>query len=220
VIRELEISYRATAELRTYYHNPRKGNTRAIAESLQVNSQYRPIVVNAGTHTGRPDEVLAGNHTLMAARDLGWEHIAVVTVDVDDDQAARIVAADNRTADLAEYDDRLLVELLEALPTLDGTGYDPGDLDQIVSRILVEDGQAETPDGLWDGMPEFAQGDERSVFRCIVHFASEEDATAFFALIERPRKPIFWWPKDIKRGERDNWSFRWSSENDGDGDGE
>lgn len=57
-------------ELRTFHKNPRKGDVEAIAGSLRVNNQYRPIVVNRGTHTGRPNEVLAGNHTLMAARSL------------------------------------------------------------------------------------------------------------------------------------------------------
>lgn len=122
-------------DLRTYHRNPRRGNTAVIGQSLTVNGQYRPIVVNAGTHTGRPNEVLAGNHTLMAARDLGWESVAAVTVDVDDDQAARIVAADNRTADLGEYDERLLLELLAELPDLDGTGYEPGDIAELEKAL-------------------------------------------------------------------------------------
>lgn len=126
------------ADLRTYHRNPRKGSVPAIRRSLEVNRQYRPIVVNRGTHTGRPAEVLAGNHTLLAARDLRWQTLAVVWVDVDEDQAARIVAADNRTADLGTYDDRLLLELLADLPDLDGTGYDPGDLDEL-ARLLDDD---------------------------------------------------------------------------------
>lgn len=141
---ELALEYRPVRELRTYHRNPRQGDTHAIASSLRVNGQYRPIVVNRGTHTSRANEVLAGNHTLMAARDLGWEHIAVVWVDVDDDQCARIVAADNRTADLGSYDERLLAELLGDLPDLDGTGYDPGDLDALVA--LLEQGDAERSD--------------------------------------------------------------------------
>lgn len=133
-------------DLRTYHRNPRRGNTVVIAQSLTVNGQYRPIVVNAGTHTGRPNEVLAGNHTLMAARDLGWSSVAAVTVDVDEDQAARIVAADNRTADLGEYDDRLLLELLADLPDLDGTGYDEGDLADL-ERVLADATESNKYDG-------------------------------------------------------------------------
>jgi hypothetical protein len=187
------------ADLRTYHRNPRRGNTAVIARSLTVNGQYRPLVVNTGTHTGRVNEVLAGNHTLMAARDLGWESIAVVTVDVDDDQAARIVAADNRTADLADYDDRLLAELLADLPDLDGTGYDPGDLDQIEARLAAEAASAaEMQDALaeWDGMPDFEQGDLMGVARVVIRFQTHEDADAFFESINRPRRTSMWWPAD------------------------
>lgn len=134
---DLRITMYPVAELRTYHRNPRIGNTDAIAQSLRVNGQYRPIVVNRGTHTGRPNEVLAGNHTLKAARDLGWDTIAAVTVDVDEDQAARIVLADNKTADDATYDDRLLLELLADLPDLEGTGYRPKDIEEI-EKALAE----------------------------------------------------------------------------------
>ena len=133
-------------DLRTYHRNPRRGNTQVIAQSLTVNGQYRPLCVNRGTHTGRPNEVLAGNHTLMAARDLGWEHIDVTFVDVDDDQCARIVAVDNRSADMATYDDRLLLELLADLPDLDGTGYDPGDLDELERALADASPQPDEPD--------------------------------------------------------------------------
>lgn len=119
--------------LQPYHRNPRRGNVEAIAESLERLGQYRPIVVNVGTHTGRPREVLAGNHTLLAARHLGWEKIDGVTVDVDDDTAARIVVVDNRTADLAENDDEALAALLSDLPDLAGTGYDEGDLEALLT---------------------------------------------------------------------------------------
>ena len=56
-----------TNQLHTHHQNPRRGDVQAIADSLRVNGHFRPIVVNKGTHTGRPMEVLAGNHTIMAA---------------------------------------------------------------------------------------------------------------------------------------------------------
>lgn len=137
---ELELEYLPVSELRTFHRNPRQGDVTAIQRSLRVNGQYRPLVVNKGTHTGRQNEVLAGNHTLMAAREEGIGSVAIVWVDVDDDQCARIVAADNRTADLGGYDERLLAELLSDLPDLDGTGYDPGDLDALVALLESQGG--------------------------------------------------------------------------------
>src|SRR5690606_29689436 len=144
-----------TTELATYHRNPRRGNLKAIAESLKTLGQYRPIVVNAGTHTGRPDEVLAGNHTLLAARELGWVSIDGVTVDVDDDTAARIVLVDNRSNDLAGYDDEVLAGLLSDLPDLTATGYTDEDLEALLDDIGRDSGGiAGDPDDVPDGLAE------------------------------------------------------------------
>jgi len=117
-------------ELRVYPRNPRRGDTSAIAISLQVNGQYRPLVVNR-----RSNEILAGNHTFLAARELGWREIAVTYVDVDDETAARIVLVDNRTADLAAYDDSDLAQLLDSLDSLDGTAWSDDELQQLLASI-------------------------------------------------------------------------------------
>ena len=117
-------------KLKAYGKNPRKGNVRAIAESLATNKQYRPIVVQKSTN-----QILAGNHTWQAAKSLGWDKIAVVYVDVDDEHAKKIVLADNRTNDLAEYDDSVLAELLTSLETISGTGYTESDMDSIMQSI-------------------------------------------------------------------------------------
>jgi DNA N-6-adenine-methyltransferase (Dam) len=79
--------------------------------------------------------VLAGNHTLRAARALGWGEIAVTFVDVDEEQAARIVLVDNRTNDLAGYDDTELAALLEGLPTLDGTAWGEDELERLLAKV-------------------------------------------------------------------------------------
>lgn len=116
--------------LRPYGRNPRRGNLEAIKESLEHHGQYRPLVVNR-----RSGEVLAGNHTLAAARQLGWTEMAVTYVDVDEEQAARIVLVDNRTNDLAGYDDSELAGLLEGLPTLDGTAWGDDDLERLLAKL-------------------------------------------------------------------------------------
>ena len=50
-------------KLSPYPYNARRGNVEVIRESLRVNGQYKPIVVQKST-----GHVLAGNHTLEAAR--------------------------------------------------------------------------------------------------------------------------------------------------------
>src|SRR5690625_1042618 len=119
--------------LNPHHRNPRRGNIDTIAESLSRLGQYRPIVINTGTHTGRPNEILAGNHTWEAARKLGWETIQTVTIDVDEDTASRVLVADNRTSDLATNDDEQLAAILTDIADLEGTGYSDEDLDDILA---------------------------------------------------------------------------------------
>jgi hypothetical protein len=128
------------SELSTYHRNARRGNVEAIMGSLKANGQYKPIVVNVGTHTGRPMEVLAGNHTLAAHRNLAeldptdtrWNSIAVYWVDVDEDRATRIVLADNRTAEDSTYDDVMLYDLIKSLgDDLNGSGFNEHDVDKL-----------------------------------------------------------------------------------------
>ena len=125
--------------------NARRGNVEVVSESLRVNGQYRPIVVRSSTR-----EVLAGNHTLAAAQVLGWTEIAATFVDVDDDQAERIVLVDNRANDIAGYDETELVKILQGLPDLSGTGYDEAALEELV--LGIEQQPAEAPDGV-DELP-------------------------------------------------------------------
>ncbi|MCA1697443.1 MAG: ParB N-terminal domain-containing protein [Actinobacteria bacterium] len=120
----------AVADLRPYGRNPRRGDVEAIKRSLVANGQYRPLVVNR-----RSAEVLAGNHTLRAAKELGWSEVAATFVDVDEDQAKRIALVDNRTNDLAGYDDAALAELLGALPDLEGTGFDDASLSRLLDEV-------------------------------------------------------------------------------------
>jgi DNA modification methylase len=99
------------ALLDTLPGNPRHGDVDAVAASYGRFGQRKPIVARRGAD-GR-GTVIAGNHQLLAARRLGWEHIAVVWTEDDDIQASAFALADNRTGDLASYDDALLLTMLE-----------------------------------------------------------------------------------------------------------
>lgn len=128
-------------DLRPHPDNARVGDVGAIKESLETNSQYRPIVVTTdGT-------ILAGNHTYKAALALGWETIAVTRLDLEPGsaEARRIMLADNRTAELGGYDNAALLSLLEGvdsdLGSIVGTGFDTETLQQLkdlVEGIIVD----------------------------------------------------------------------------------
>ena len=117
-------------DCQTHPKNVRKGNLKAISESLESHGQYRPIVVQAST-----GYVIAGNHTFMAAESLGWDEILVTSIDVDDETAVRIMLVDNRTTELASNDEGALLELLQSLQVMDGSGYDGDDLEDLLFKV-------------------------------------------------------------------------------------
>lgn len=131
---DLKVQRVAVGDLKPYPDNPRQGDIGAVVMSLSAHGQFRPLVVQRST-----GYVLAGNHTLAAAIQLGWADIAVTYLDVDDEQAKRIVLVDNRTSDLAVYDDSALVELLRELAGsddgLEGTGFDEDALDALIQDL-------------------------------------------------------------------------------------
>ena len=91
--------------------NARKHNDRnisVIAESLNKFGQRKPIVV---TPEG---VVIAGNGTLQAAKYLGWKELSVVEIpkDWDESMVRAYALADNRSAELAEWDTAILSEQL------------------------------------------------------------------------------------------------------------
>ncbi|MFF0423381.1 hypothetical protein ACFYUJ_03060 [Streptomyces sp. NPDC004520] len=97
-------------------------------------------------HTGRLNEILAGNYTAAAAaQQLAWEQIAATWVDVDDRAAARTVVVDNRTNDLAGYDTALFAEVLSEMPDLGGTGYDRESVDRLLDDASLPETLELTP---------------------------------------------------------------------------
>ena len=137
----------AIAELKADPRNARKHgekNLKAIAESLRRFGQQKPIVVLAdGT-------VIAGNGTLEAAKRLGWTHIAVARSSLSGADATAYGIADNRTADLAEWDSKALGELLDQLKGADpslvlSSGFELGEIDTLLKRQQDDDEPAPLP---------------------------------------------------------------------------
>jgi len=103
--------------------NPRRGDSKAVNESIAANGFYGAILVQRSS--GR---VLAGHTRLKAAKQSGATSVPGIWLDVDDKEAKRILLADNRTSDLAYYDDDALFAVLGSIldegSNLKGTGYD------------------------------------------------------------------------------------------------
>jgi len=122
------------ADLRSDPANVRSHDNRnieAIAGSLTRFGQQKPIVVDP---TG---VVIAGNGTLEAARSLGWESIVVVESDLSGAERTAYAIADNRTAELASWDEESLSAMLQSM---DGdlrhvTGFSDDDIASLLASV-------------------------------------------------------------------------------------
>ena len=124
--------------------NPRKGNVQSIIASYQEFGQIKPIVVRPnddGTST-----VIAGNHQLEAAKQLGWDKIAAVSYDVDNKKAIAFAIADNRTMELGYTEPEMLSEFImeihEEYPELiDSLGWDEFELAELEQSAIRDEYQ-------------------------------------------------------------------------------
>jgi DNA modification methylase len=86
-------------------------NLKAIEGSLAQFGQRKPIVITEA------NVIVAGNGTVAAAKNLGWEKIEAVRVPADwsKDQVKAFALADNRTAELATWSPEVLAAQLVEL---------------------------------------------------------------------------------------------------------
>jgi hypothetical protein len=122
----MEIKTVKLEEIKTDPNNARKHsekNLAAISASLDQFGQRKPIVIHNGV-------IIAGNGTYEAAKGLKWKEISVVEVpeDWDADKAKAFALADNRSAELAEWDEAILatqlVDLAEMAWDIEGLGFE------------------------------------------------------------------------------------------------
>jgi ParB-like chromosome segregation protein Spo0J len=120
-------------------------NLATIKASLLRFGQQKPIVVDAS------GVVRAGNGTLAAAKALGWKEIAIVRSSLKGSDATAYAIADNRTAELAEWDNDALAQTLAALQIedealLEAAGFDASELQAMTDPgEVVEDEVPEPP---------------------------------------------------------------------------
>lgn len=170
-----------------------------LQQSILEHGVFRNVVI------ARDSTILAGHGVVEAMRGLGIRSLPVVRLDLapDDPRALKVLTGDNELARLAEIDDRALTELLREVKETDltgllGTGYDEA---MLASLLYVTRPASEVKDKAtaaeWVGMPEFAPDYTPDELKVTVSLRSQEDRTAFFALLGVPytdKTRSVWWP--------------------------
>jgi DNA modification methylase len=124
------------AQLSLMVGNPRSHparNLEAIKTALVEYGQVETILVNR-----RKREVVHGNGRLQAALELGWTHVAVHVIDVDEATARAMAVVLNRTGELAEWDQEELDKLLREVQTSEK-------LQAMLAELAMEQGIAPSP---------------------------------------------------------------------------
>ncbi len=108
-----------------------ENNLDAIKASLQRFGQQKPIVVDA---TGI---IRAGNGTWAAAKALGWQRIWIIKTNLTGADAVAYAIADNRTAELAQWDSPALADQLAQLDAhlQLAAGFTPEELTALTAAI-------------------------------------------------------------------------------------
>ena len=111
-------------------------NISAIIASLRRFGQQHPIVIDSR------GIVLAGNGRYEAIKRLGWPTILAVRSDLAGADATAYAIADNRTAELANWDDTALAETLRALQSeefdIEAAGFTGDEVDQLIEKLASE----------------------------------------------------------------------------------
>lgn len=176
-------------ELKAHPSNPNIGNVDEIAASLSRFGQYRPIVCNR-----RNGFIVAGHHTWLGARQLGWDEVSVVWIDVDEPTHLAIMVADNRLSDLRQTDERLLDQILQQIKSFEGTGYTALDVEDLHTRMTEQLASARIGvDDVLDNMPAMTNplaGPKRSAREEFMEEADEEhDQAARARGVSKPAPP-------------------------------
>lgn len=133
----MEITNLNVAFLKEYDRNPRRNDQAvdAVAASIREFGFKVPIIVD------RDGVIVAGHTRLKAAKKLGMETVpCIIADDLTDEQIRAFRLADNRTAELAEWDpDLLLQELAEIQIDMAMFGFTDDEIPEIDGEVYEDD---------------------------------------------------------------------------------
>lgn len=112
----IEITMRKIEELTPYENNPRNNDMAvdAVAESIKQFGFKNPVIID------KDGVIVAGHTRYKAAKKLGITDIPCISAnDLSDEQIKAFRLADNKTAELAEWDEDLLGKEMSGIINID-----------------------------------------------------------------------------------------------------
>ena len=157
------------ADLKAYENNPRKNEKAvdAVANSINSFGFKVPVIID------KNNVVVAGHTRLLACKKLGIDEVpCVIADDLTEDQIKAFRIADNKTAELADWDfDKLKEELGSIDIDMEQFGFT--DLEKIMDREVMEDEFDEN-----EALPENPYAKKGDVFILGKHRVMCGDATS------------------------------------------
>lgn len=133
-IHDLEVQMVRLESLQQHPDNANDGDVEALSESIDINGFYDPIKVQRST-----GYIVAGNHRYLVALSRGVPALPVIFLDIDDEQAKRILLADNAVTRRGHDNEAQLLNVLGDLYGTDlalhGTGYDISDFEKLQADL-------------------------------------------------------------------------------------
>lgn len=123
------------SDLREYENNPRKNEKAvdAVASSIKNFGFKVPIIID------KQNVVICGHTRILASKKLGMDEVpCVIADDLSEDQVKAFRLADNKTAELAEWDMDKLTEELQNID-MDMLQFGFEDLENSLERDVLED---------------------------------------------------------------------------------
>ena len=148
-------------KLQKWKDNPRKNKAaiKHVAESISRFGFASPIIARAADKM-----IIAGHTRYEAAKELGLDKVPVRYLDLDPADSKLLALADNKTAEIADWDteklEQVMQEILDEGLTLEGLGWTDDELADIVQELKDEEvKEDEVPEADEEAEPDSKPGE-------------------------------------------------------------
>lgn len=140
-----KIVYISLKDIKPYENNPRNNDTavESVANSIREFGFQSPIILD------KNNVIICGHTRYKASQKLGLDKVpCIIAYNLTDEQVKAYRLADNKTNELAEWNEEQLIEELKGIADLDMSQFGFDDLDTLLDEATAEDDEYEEPDDL------------------------------------------------------------------------